>query len=215
MGYDIYNNDFDAAKQFISKLFYNIAFGNGEINNPCDTFKFEKKDADSVQTTPDIQEILSTLSHDYFQMVVTLEDIHNQDFVSASLSRFLTDSSPQEIIERCKELTKASREELQTFPVIICHENTEYSGKTDPNQLAIFSKAIRIKKAGKDVMMRFQTLATFPQIKLCENPYDFGLDMTSSLTTLNSCHWFVRDIDIFEAFEDSGVVLSLSVKETV
>lgn len=43
MNYGIYNNDFDAAKQFISKLFYNIAFGNGEINNPCDTFKFEKK----------------------------------------------------------------------------------------------------------------------------------------------------------------------------
>lgn len=215
MGYGTYNNDFESAKQFIAKTFYGIAFGNGEISNLSDALNTEQKNADITKSKQNIQEILSAFNHDYFQMIVTLGDIHNQEFVSTSFSRFLTDNSPKEIIERCKELTKTGREELQTFPVIICNENTKYSGETDPNQLAIFAKATRIKKAGANVMMRFQKLAVFPQIKLCKNPYDFGLDMTSTLTSLNSSHWFVRDIDIFEAFEDSGIALSFLSKETI
>lgn len=157
-------------------------------------------------SSEDLNSILNGFSRDYYQLIVTTDTIFNVKFLDIPLERALASSTtPHEIRERCSSLTKEGKAELVTFPAIICQENTDYNGKTDANQLAIFAQVTKIKKGEKEVRLYYRPIAFFHQTKLNEYSIDYGLSTSSTLATLNTTQWTVRALDLFEAFMDTEV----------
>lgn len=156
--------------------------------------------------TEELNSILISFSRDYYQLIITNNKIFNVKFVDIPLERVLTASAvPEEIRNRCSSFSKEGKAELLTFPAIICNENTDYSGKTDANQYAIFAQITKIKKGEKEVRFYFRPIAVFHQTKLNDYSIDFGISTSNTLATLNTTQMTVRAVDLFEAFEDSEV----------
>jgi len=83
---------------------------------------------------------MQAFSKEYYQLLVTCEeDVFVNNIITISTNRALTQCLvPPEIFERCSSLSDEGIKELKTFPAIICRENTELKGVTDPNQMAIY-----------------------------------------------------------------------------
>ena len=84
---------------------------------------------------------IQSFSTEYYQLIVTCEeDVFANNMVTIPTSRALTKYNvPAEIFERCSTLTDTGIEELKRIPAIICRENTELKGVTDPNQWAMYA----------------------------------------------------------------------------
>lgn len=91
---------------------------------------------------------IQSFSKEYYQLLVTCEeDVFINNIVTVTASRALSQHLvPPEILERCSSLSDAGVAELKTFPALICRENTELGGKTDPNQWAVYGYIRRVKK---------------------------------------------------------------------
>ena len=152
---------------------------------------------------------IQSFSKQYYQLIVTLEDdVFENDVVTVSTNRALCQGMvPPEIYERCSGLTDAGKEELKRIPAIICRENTEMHGVTDPNQMAVYAYITRIKKAGKNIKIAFKPIAPFFQIKMCskKNALYFDLNMDCAVTDLNHSAWSVHKVNLFEAFEEADI----------
>lgn len=154
----------------------------------------------------ELNDILVGFSREYYQLIITNSKIFNVKYVDIPLDRVLKSSAvPEEIRNRCSSFTKEGKAELLTFPAIICNENTDYNGKTDTDQLAIFAQITKIKKGEKEVRFYFKPIALFNQAKLNEYSIDYGISTSNTLATLNTTQMTVRAVDLFEAFEDSDV----------
>lgn len=161
----------------------------------------------SLQSPPKNTEQLIAIqrfSKEYYQLIVTTaEDVFTTNIVNVTADRALAQwGVPSEIYDRCSSLSEAGIEELKTFPALICRENTDYHGITDPNQWAVYGYIKRIKKESKTIKIAFCPLQVFPQQKLCEDPASvyFDLNMGCALTDLNHSAWSVHKVNLFEAF---------------
>lgn len=94
------------------------------------------------------------------------------------------------------------------MPAIICRENTEMHGVTDPNQMAVYGYITRVMKCGKEIKIAFKTIAPFFQTKLCDKKKSiyFDLNMDCAITDLNHSAWSVHRVNLFEAFEEVGLM---------
>ena len=142
----------------------------------------------------------------YYQLLVTCEDIMEQNYVTPLANRSLVKTAvPDEIFDSCSTLSPTGQDILKTIPAIICHENTEYNGITDPNQMAIYGRILKINRLGKENKVYFKIIRMFPQHLLCDHCLDFDLNMDCAITDLNSSAWTVHKIDLFNAFESAGL----------
>ena len=136
---------------------------------------------------------IQKFSKEYYQLIVTLEDdVFVNNIVTVSTNRALCQRMvPQEIFDRCSSLTDDGIAELMSFPAIICRENTELRGITDPNQMAVYAYIKRVMKVGNNIKIAFHPIAPLFQIKLCEkkNAIFFDLNMDCAVTDLNQCAW--------------------------
>ena len=152
---------------------------------------------------------IQKFSKEYYQLIVTLEDdVFVNNIVTVSTSRALCQRMvPQEIFDRCSSLTDDGIAELMSFPAIICRENTELRGITDPNQMAVYAYIKRVMKVGNNIKIAFHPIAPLFQIKLCEkkNAIFFDLNMDCAVTDLNQCAWSVHKVNLFEAFDEAGI----------
>ena len=152
---------------------------------------------------------IQSLSTKYYQLIVTCEeDVFTNNIVTVPASRALTIYYvPTEIFERCSTLSDAGIEELKRIPAIICRENTELNGVTDPNQLAMYAYIKKIRLAGKNIQIVFNPIAPFKQQKLCDkrNAVFFDLNMDCAITDLNHSAWSVHKTNLFEAFDEAGI----------
>lgn len=149
---------------------------------------------------------LKSLDNEYYNLLVTLEDLSQQDYITVSTERALTkDTVPEEIYENCSNLSDEAMERLMTYPAIICNENTDYYGKTNPEQKAIYAVITKIKKHGKQIRVYFQPIDTFEQQKLIDYAFDFDLDMDCAITDLNRSWWLVKKVNLAEVFIDVGI----------
>ena len=114
---------------------------------------------------------------------------------------------PSEIFERCSTLSETGIEELKRFPAIICRENTELKGVTDPNQWAMFAYIKAVRVSGKNVKIVFNPIAPIQQLKLCDkrNAVFFDLNMDCAVTDLNHSAWSVHKVNVFEAFDEAQI----------
>lgn len=185
---------------------FNVTNENGGIVNFISNYNYP-------QNTPGVSaELLmavQSFSKEYYQLIVTCdEDVFTNNIVTVLASRALTKNNvPLEIFERCSTLTDAGIEELKRIPAIICRENTEMKGETDPNQWAIFAYIKKIRVEGKNIKIVFQPLAPVHQQKLCDkrNAVYFDLNMDCAITDLNHSAWSVRKVNIFESFDEAEI----------
>ena len=152
---------------------------------------------------------IQSFSKQYYQLIVTLEDdVFINDVVTVSTNRALCERLvPPEIYERCSSLSDEGIEELKRIPAIICRENTQMNGITDPNQMAVYAYITRVKKSGKNIKIAFKTIAPFFQVKMCDkrNAVYFDLDMDCAITDLNHSAWSVHKVNLFEAFDEADI----------
>ena len=135
------------------------------------------------------------------------EDVFINNIVTVTASRALSQHLvPPEILERCSSLSDAGVAELKTFPALICRENTELGGKTDPNQWAVYGYIRRVKKEGKNIKVAFQPISAINQQLLCvkKNAIYFDLNVDCAITDLNISAWSVHKVNLFEAFDEAG-----------
>ena len=148
-------------------------------------------------------------SKQYYQLLVTCEEsVFKDNIVTVSADRALCQRLvPPEIFERCSGLPEDGIKELQTFPALICRENTELRGITDPEQMGMYAYIRRVMKVGRDIKVAFQPIAPFFQAKLCEkkNAIYFDLNMDCAVTDLNHSAWSVHKVNLFEAFDQAQI----------
>ncbi len=152
---------------------------------------------------------IQSFSKEYYQLIVTCEDdVFANNMVTIPASRALTKYIvPSEIFERCSTLSETGIEELKRFPAIICRENTELKGVTDPNQWAMFAYIKAVRVSGKNVKIVFNPIAPIQQLKLCDkrNAVFFDLNMDCAVTDLNHSAWSVHKVNVFEAFDEAQI----------
>lgn len=152
---------------------------------------------------------IQSFSKKYYQLLVTCEeDVFQNNYVTVSANRALNQYIvPPEIFDRCSTLSDTGIAELRTFPAIICRENTELRGITDPNQWAMYAYITRVKQEGKVIKVAFHPLGAINQQKLCDkkNAIYFDLNMDCVITDLNQSAWSVHKVNLFEAFDEAGI----------
>ena len=152
---------------------------------------------------------VQSFSKKYYQLLVTCEDdVFQTNCVTVTANRALNQYIvPPEILERCSTLSETGIAELRTFPAIICRENTELRGITDPNQWAMYAYITQVKKEGKMIKVAFHPLGAINQQKLCDkkNAIYFDLNMDCVITDLNQSAWSVHKVNLFEAFDEAGI----------
>lgn len=163
----------------------------------------------SVPNSAEQMIAIQSFSKEYYQLLVTCEDdVFTDNIVTVSASRALSQHLvPPEILKRCSSLSNEGIKELKTFPAIICRENTEMKGSTDPNQCAVYGYITRVKKEGRCIKIAFNPLGLIRQSILCEKKYAiyFDLNMDCAITDLNHCSWSVHKVNLFEAFKKAGI----------
>ena len=185
---------------------FNVANENGGIVNFISNYNYP-------QNTPGVSAeqlvAVQSFSKEYYQLIVTCEeDVFTNNIVTVLASRALTKYNvPLEIFEGCSTLTDTGIEELKRIPAIICRENTEMKGETDPNQWAMFAYIKKIRIEGKNIKIVFQPLAPIQQQKLCDkrNAVYFDINMDCAITDLNHSAWSVHKVNIFEAFDEAEI----------
>jgi len=152
---------------------------------------------------------IQAFSEEYYQLLVTCDEtVFESNIITMPVGRALTKYGvPDEIFQRCSTLTRDGIEELKTFPAIICIENTQMKGVTDPRQMAVFAYIRKVQKVGKNINIVFEPLAVFQQLLLCDkrNAVFFDLNMECAITDLNRSEWTVHRTNVFEAFDEAGI----------
>ena len=161
--------------------------------------------------TPSARQLMDIASFDtnYYQLIVTTQpDVFDVNIVHMMSSRALGKGYvPDAIFDTCSSLSPEGIATLKRMPAIICNENTQCDGKTDPTQMATFARIKAILPSYKNIDIVFEPLAVFPQWKMCEPMAAayFGLTMDCCITTLNHTAWSVMQRDLFEAFREAGI----------
>ena len=149
---------------------------------------------------------IQSFSKDYYQLIVTGHDIFTSNSIVVTTDRALTEGNvPQELLQTHSTLTDDAVERMLTLPAVICNENTHYYGHTDSQQKAIYAYVKKIKKCGKEIKIYFQPINFFAQHTLNEYTIDFGINADCALTDLNKSRWYIKKVNLFEAFRDAHI----------
>lgn len=153
---------------------------------------------------------IHNFSKKYYQLLVTCDpDVFKTNNVTFPLDRALGQRYvPEEILARCSSLSEKGITELKTFPALVCMENTEYHGIPNPDQNAIYAYITQVKNEGNQIRVAFHPIGLFPQKILCEKKYAiyFDLNMSCAITDLNHSAWSVHKVNLFEAFNEAGLM---------
>lgn len=178
-------------------------------NQAGGTINFNIYPQAGVDASAEMMMRIQAFSSEYYQLLVTCEeDVFTTNVITISAGRALTRGyAPAEIFERCATLTDEGIDELKRFPAIICRENTQLDGVTDPNQMCLYAYIKRVMKAGRNIKVAFQPIMPIFQKILCDkrNAVFFDLNMECAITDLNHSAWYVHKANLFEAFEEAGL----------
>lgn len=161
-----------------------------------------------ISPQPTASDLLAirNFSQEYYQLIVTGDEIFDESAIVIPVDRALVKGSvPDEIYDTCSSLSPDGQEIMKKIPAIICNENTKYHGQTDPDQSAIYARIEKIKVGSGGIKIYYKPLDLFPQHIMNENNIDFGIRCDAAITELNRCAWSVKKINLFEAFEDVGL----------
>lgn len=183
---------------------------NVNVNNqPGATVNFNYYPKNVVSGSAEELMAIQSFSSQYYQLLVTCEeDVFKDNLVTVSADRALGQSYvAPEILEHCSSLSDEGIAELKTFPAIICQENTEMNGTTDPKQFAVYAYITMVKVERKNIKVAFHPIRPFSQQLMCikKNAIYFDLDMDCAITDLNHSAWSVHKVNLFKAFDVAGL----------
>jgi hypothetical protein len=183
---------------------------NVNVNNqPGATVNFNYYPKNVVSGSAEELMAIQSFSSQYYQLLVTCEeDVFKDNLVTVSADRALGQTYvPPEILEHCSSLSDEGIAELKTFPAIICQENTEMNGATDPKQFAVYAYITMVKVERKNIKVAFHPIRPFSQQLMCikKNAIYFDLDMDCAITDLNHSAWSVHKVNLFKAFDEVGL----------
>lgn len=185
-------NNFNVTNQEGGTVNFNITYQQGTTGNSAE-----------------MMIAIQSFSTKYYQLIVTCEDdVFANNIVTVPASRALTKYTvPDEIYEKCSTLSDEGIEELKRIPAIICRENTDLRGVTDPNQWAMFAYIKKVRVTGGNIQIVFNPIAPIQQLKLCDkrSAVFFDLNMDCAITDLNHSAWTVHKTNVFEAFDEAGI----------
>lgn len=146
-----------------------------------------------------------TIERDYYNLVVTTDEISNGKTTILRNRSLKTDT---DIVRQLSDFSAAARARLMKFPSLIMNENTEYAGRTDAEQKAYYGFIIDIKvhENGK-VMIKFNCKAMIPQQainKIIDHLDIFG---GMAIMELNNTHWTVKNVDLIEELTEAGLII--------
>ena len=152
---------------------------------------------------------MHSFSHEYYQLLVTADNnVFKCKTISVpACSSLVKDTVPPEIFERCSSLEEEGIRELKTFPALICIQNRDFDGQTSPDEIGVFGYIKSVQKCGHMINIAFGILAPVSHSILCDkkNAVYYDLNMSCGITSLNRLEWTVHRIDLFEAFDKTGV----------
>ena len=153
-------------------------------------------------------EPIKTAERDYYNLIVTTDEITNGKTTILKNSSLKTDS---DIVKQLSDFSAASRARLMTFPSLIMNENTEYAGRTDAEQQAYygFITDIKVHENGK-VRIKFLCEATIQQKAINKIIDQLDIIGGMAIMELNHTHWTVKNVDLIEELTEAGL---LPVKE--
>lgn len=101
------------------------------------TVNFNLRDSSVKNHETEEMMAVQAFSQVYYQLLVT-DTLENNSAILPANRSLLYNMTPIEIYSTCSELSAKGKEKLKTFPAIICKKNTEYYGKTNFAQMALF-----------------------------------------------------------------------------
>lgn len=159
-----------------------------------------------ASVTGEVLMAIQSFSRDYYQLIVTGHDIFSNNTIVVTTDRALIEGCvPAELLRTHSVLTDEAIERMLILPAIICNKNTQYHGSTDSNQKAIYAYVKKIKKCSKEIKIYFQPISFFSQHTLNEYAIDFGINTDCALTDLNKSRWYIKKVNLFEAFRDAHI----------
>ena len=159
-----------------------------------------------TSVTGEMLMVVQSFSKEYYQLIVTGHDIFTNNSIVVTANCALTQGNvPPELLRTHSTLTPDAIERMLVLPAVICNENTQYYGSTDPQQKAIYAYVKNIKKCGKEIKIYFQPISFFAQQILNEYAINFSINTDCALTDLNKSRWYIKQVNLFEAFRDANI----------
>ena len=159
---------------------------------------------------PCLEMAKTSLCHDYYNLVVFGRCTELSFGVGHALmekDRCLTEGFHRDAINsRLCHLEERDIDQLKSYPALILHENTQFRGKTDPAQQAMYATITDIKVQDNGVMIYYRMTSCINQVSINEIAKDLGLQYESAQTELNRTHWVVKKINLSEVLYDARLI---------
>lgn len=155
---------------------------------------------------PDLSRTLSSLSNEYYNLIVSdsidLNEPKSSFSISPSLA--LTKYIDTDIKRKFAPLSEDAKNELLRFPSIFMHENTSY-GSPSPSQNFALGRIININVSPENIIFTVQLWPIDAQQILNENRRLFGICGHECINELDECHWSIKKINLLSALRESGI----------
>lgn len=152
------------------------------------------------------ENVTQKINTDYYNLFVISGETFMHDHFLVPKDRALVKGTiSDDLFERLAALTPEAIEEIKTFPALFASENTDYWGKTDPEQQTIYGLVREIRTQDNGIMIYYKDLNFIPQQKINEISFELGMGRPRAITSLNTTRWTIKKINLIEALTDAGI----------
>ena len=102
----------------------------------------------------------------------------------------------REIFEEYKNLSQENICDIISFPAIIANRNTDYQGRTDDGQQAVFAVLDDVNPDGRSLYVSYRPFNQISQRALNEMAEELGIRNSSAITEMNHDHWAIKNADL-------------------
>jgi hypothetical protein len=158
--------------------------------------------------TPDgkRKSISHKINTDYYNLfVISGETFENDHFLVPKDRALVKGTISDDLFKKLAALTPEAIEEIKTFPSLFAGENTDYWGKTDPEQQTIYGLVREIRTQDNGIMIYYKDLNFIPQHKINEISFELGMGLPRAITSLNTTRWTIKKINLIEALSYAGI----------
>ena len=115
--------------------------------------------------------------------------------------------SNSDIVKKFADLTSEVIEQIKTFPSLFMYENTEYGGRTSPDQKAYFGFVtdLRVQENGL-IKVRFRRDADINQQQINDIAHLLDIHEGSGIMELNQTHWTIKNVDLIEELTEAELL---------
>ena len=144
------------------------------------------------------------ISRDYYNLFVISDEIKNWRFTMPK-DRSLRSNSDN--VKKFADLTPEAIAQIKTFPSLFMNENTQYGGRTSPEQEAYygFVTDLRVQENGI-IKVRFRCDAKMNQQQINDIVRMLDIHEGSGIMELNHTHWTIKNVDLIEELTDAELL---------